>query len=426
MSNIINTSKLIKSNYEEELENNNNLDFKEYSKSKLLEYYNMYRYNNKISFHKIKIIINNFEKMNLHLNFKEPKLEEYFNIELNRLLITDFIISYIKIEDCSKNISNITYNEIFEIFLDLSYLYDFLNYLDIDISLINYIKYMLVLFLITLKRETIDKYFEHISWNLDEFFKYDVVYQMYSKFDDEFYRNNTIIKNIKAKHGNKELLDYDNNVDYLSDEYKFLDDLFVSYFHTIGGNIGVERQYTFKSNVNINDIDIHNFDFEDTYDYDDISNFIDIEIYKIEKNDPNYDKYFKLFLFRTYKKSLQYIQNIRTDFRCAKIQIKNCEYFHNLPESCAYKYEFITFVRELLPSYKIENEHILHKIFNIAYDNSDINIIQKIKEENPTFIPICRLKYNFNTQNINQYLANNYSKYNEEINPSNTFLIHMN
>lgn len=156
-----------------------------------------------------------FESINLHTNFQKPDVKEYFNPKLRYLLIVDFLLSMKKADLISGfSFENINDNEVLSFFKQLSHYYDFMNYIDVCPIFLSYLKYMLVLYLLTCERNIIETHFDNIIWELDQFFKFNVLIHVYNEFDN----NLQAIKDIK-KHFSRivnNIKEYDPNKDYVT------------------------------------------------------------------------------------------------------------------------------------------------------------------------------------------------------------------
>ena len=443
MTNILHTSKLIKQNYEEEVSSDSDfeLSYDEYVPIEFKRCYEFYRYNKHISIDMIQKHIAIFEQMNLHDSFMKPVLDEYFNPTLNHLLVTDFIISFLKAGYPGSEIKNITFIQIFDIFVNLSYYYDFMNYIDVDVKLIDYIKYMLVLFLLRVNRETIEKYFAHVMWNLDDFFRHEVFSKVFTMFASESfvegYDNFSYGKSsrhtgsyeysLKAKiesKFSKVLKEIDETIDYTSEEYKFLDSYFRHdknpYFseNSTLDNSTLDKfifpQYSDTRNTDYvgkisrennggwhDDYDDDDDDYDDdysVYEYDKYGYRIDkfgnsefIRTYQCSLDDPKYTEYQKMYLFRLYKKLVNDTQHLTTFLNKVKnnIVIKDYKALHQY-EVKAYtdnrmnddilKNQILTYFGEILPDYSMYNkkQKNFNMLFNIAYELAHLNIIKHL------------------------------------------------
>jgi hypothetical protein len=208
------TSKFIKSIYEDEDVELNKLDYE----NEITKLFNMFSIGKelRINDNDVKIFFSRFNKMK-HIinNFERPSMVEYFNKTLGYLIIIDFAISFFRTENNNFEIRNATKELLFELFVKLGEFYCFLNYLDVDIKFLNYIKDTIVIFAIRLDRLTFERNFKLSINLLDEYFINEIVFKLfnhYSAFDivdlkkklDEFKNNNEIMKR------------YDQNIDYLS------------------------------------------------------------------------------------------------------------------------------------------------------------------------------------------------------------------
>lgn len=465
MTNILHTSKLIKQNYEEEVSSDNDfeLGYDEYVQIEFKRCYEFYRYNKHISIDMIQKHIAIFEQMNLHDSFMKPVLDEYFNPTLNHLLVTDFIISFLKVGYPCLEIKNITFIQIFDIFVNMSYYYDFMNYIDVDVKLIDYIKYMLVLFLLRVNRETIEKYFAHVMWNLDDFFRHEVFSKVFTMFASESFIEQyddifTYVKpsshhigsdeyKLKAKiesKFSKELKEIDETIDYTSEEYNFLDSYFShdKYVHLyenstldkfVFSQYSDTRNTDYVGKISVWHDDDYNNDDDDysVYEYDKYGYRIDnfgnsefIRTYHCSPDDPKYTDYQKMYLFRLYKKLVNDTQHLTTFLNKVKnnIMIKDYKalreynvkaYTDNRMDDNILKNQILTYFGEILPDYSMynKNQKNLNMLFKIAYDLGHLNIVKHLVNNcGYNMDNDNKIKMDIDKVEINNFLKNNFPK----------------
>ena len=124
---------------------------------------------------------------------------------------------------------SVTSQFLFTFFVNLGDFYTYMNYLDVDESLISYLKYMMTLYCLELDRPIIEHHFCNIVGILDDFFVNEILPQV---FKEENYNNyNYVDDKIKCTQKIESaypeyIKTYDDNINYNSDENKHLDRLF--------------------------------------------------------------------------------------------------------------------------------------------------------------------------------------------------------
>ena len=413
-SDILHTSKLIRSTFEDEKEFNSDIDFDTYLEQQFVDNYNLYRYKDKISIKTIKRYIDIFDKLNMKLNiytsFVKPELNEYFNPTLNRLLITDFLLSIIKLNDDPflKHLKQLNFVDFFTIFIELSYFFDFVNFLDVDNDFLNYLKFHLVLFSISLNRASIDKHFGHISWILDEFFKHEVCSLLLERFDMCHEKNEYYIFPLDVETNyNYILKEFDLNIDYKTDEYKHLDNLFYIKY----GRLHYQKRSKWDNTIeDIIDVKCDKTNWRDVeYDYD---SYYYGEKPKIKSSDPNYSTYIKQFMIRKYQFALEKLNARKKMINESNLRIKDYSFFYKLDDmddkNKFDKVRLLSFIGELL-NYENMSTHDIKYCFREAYEQGHLELVKQISKYcDEQFISNYHLTTEIDKMEINQFIISTY------------------
>ncbi len=405
--------------------------------------------------------LNNFNALyqqELFDTFQKPELEEYFCKELRYLLIIDFVISFFKTATPSFDFKSVNTQMLFDFFVQLGDFYTFINFLDVDENFTTYLKYMLTLYCLDLYRDTIDTRFENIVGILDDFFVNEVLISLLKENNYYGYetRNNKL-KEIKNKYA-KEIKTYNENINYeeLIKQHN-IDNLFE--LQTSWGSSSIEIRYdtlliklekkpprvnnnnqfnndngsddnnsddnnsddndsddndSDDNNSDDNDSDDNNSDDYDDYDYDDYYGTNDYtydndgdkcrkeKAYRIDKSDPNYKKYYNIFVNALYKRILD-------EYNVAKHHIINISNQCRINDYNAIINEPIESIKEKINSYnniliilgceirldvfaKLNQFNSLDDLFRLAciYGNmSALNIILMKMNYNISFDQFC-------------------------------------
>jgi hypothetical protein len=228
--NILKTSKLIKSAHEDEDDYDpDNIDY-DFEFSML---YNVFATNKnlKIDFDIAKDYLGKFEKLHVSgvfKNFQKPSIQEYFCQQLNYLLLIDFMLSFFRVSDKTFNITNITTHFIFDFFGKLGDFFNLLLFLDVDDNVINYLKYMITLYILQLDRDFIEKHYYYCIDILDEFFVNVIMPDVLKEFNfNSMFEAYEPIKKLKECKQTADIVnEYNENNDYDSDKYVFLNSYF--------------------------------------------------------------------------------------------------------------------------------------------------------------------------------------------------------
>jgi hypothetical protein len=114
-------------------------------------------------------------KSDFFMSFKEPLVQEYFCQQLNFLLLIDFILSFFRTNNKVFDVKKINTAFIFDFFVKLCDFYSFMNFLDVDYKFVDYLKYMITLYTLQLRREVIEKNFHYNIEILDNFFANEIM-----------------------------------------------------------------------------------------------------------------------------------------------------------------------------------------------------------------------------------------------------------
>lgn len=322
---LLKTSKFIQSMFEEDINegiiNLKDIDFKQ--ESKLL--FDLFSSNKKlkIDYKIVDEFLINFDILyinNVFKSFKHPLVQEYFNKELNTLLLIDFILSFFRAINKTFDVKNINTMFIFNFFVKLGDFFSFMNYLDVDDNFVNYLKFMITLYCLQLERNVIDNNFQNSIEIIDYFFANEILPKV---FEETKYTNTSDFVH-KIKNFNelfeKELKSYNPNMNYTGHESDFLDNMFkLSYFHNTP-SLAVKTTSVEVVNPRAAPVIVinHNEDIPTDYnsdgdsdgEYDDDGQWhtenwtptIMKEIPNIEESDPNYNSYRMKVIFKGYQK----------------------------------------------------------------------------------------------------------------------------
>jgi len=335
---MIRSSTIMNSLYENEKEYNEEVEYDTY----IDEQYaiNVFAYNNRhpncgITVESIRPYITYFENNKME---QKPELEAYFNRKLSFPLIVDFM----KQLETAK-VDTIKNTHLF--FVKLSHFYNLMSFLDVDSTFIEYIKHMLIIYLHTIEqmnRETIEKVFKHVIWELDQCFKYEIITQVYFKVDSEISSSKLIKSNYERIYSDV-LKDYDPNKDY-SVGTEYLDKYLMvntscGYVVRRPERIILEGERPFQIPVTC----IHVIGCDDE---DEPEEFIDgehwlyyeeydkthdphyyyyIVKYNITEDDSHYESYVREFIYKSYQCAVQTIARFNTFIKELNVSIQNIE-----------------------------------------------------------------------------------------------------
>ena len=125
-------------------------------------------------------------KSDFFISFKEPLVQEYFCQQLNFLLLIDFLLSFFRTNNKAFDVKKINTSFIFDFFVKLCDFYSFMNFLDVDYKFVDYLKYMITLYTLQLRREVIEKNFHYDIEIIDNFFANEIMPKVFQEIK---YRN---------------------------------------------------------------------------------------------------------------------------------------------------------------------------------------------------------------------------------------------
>ena len=304
------SSKLIKTIYDEDDDDSDTLDYSVEIKNLFNAFSNGKKLT--INFDQVVIFLDKFNKIHkneIFKNFYPPLVQEYFCKQLNFLLIIDFILTFYKVDDINFDVKKLSTQVIFDFFINLGDFYNFMNYLDVDESFLNYLKYMIILYSFQLDRNIIEEKFFYFVSILDEFLQNVIMPELFRNIR---YKNvNSLTSDFKeCKYKfSKEIDDYDDKLCYNGEAYAFLDDLFFinSYCCPLPINVKTKtieivnpRPRPLQGLYYSEDEDEYYDNYEDNYWQ--WTPTIKKTVPVIENDDPNFEEYKKLFALRNYQK----------------------------------------------------------------------------------------------------------------------------
>lgn len=397
---LIKTSKFIKSLFEDDISEGimefEDIDFSK--ETKLL--FNTFISNKilKIDYETINDFLIKFDilyKVNFFNTFKQPMIQEYFCQQLNFLLLIDFILSFFRINNKAFDVKKINTSFIFDFFVKLGEFYSFMNYLDVDNHFVDYLKYMITLYTLQLQRDVIENNFHYDIEILDNFFANEIMPKV---FEEIKYKNmNDFLSKIERfdKIFEKELKEYNPNINYNTDVFKFSDNIFyLNYNWNQEPSIKVKTTEVEIMNptpppaINYNnmDNDLESENDSDYYSDDDYyggqssrnkwTPTIKKKIPNIEENDPNYKSYRNSFIFKHYQNLHNDYNNLLKEVRmlCSCIRIKDYSDFlqHNNTKD-------IVRVKTIIGinlDFKSLDKNIVENVYNIACEYGHLEIVK--------------------------------------------------
>lgn len=396
------TSKFIKSMYDEEdIDFFETLDYR--FEVKML--FNTFSNNKKLSIDIDNVVdlLNRFNK--LHKNdvfttFKPPLVQEYFCKQLNFLLIVDFILTFFRVDDKHFDVKKINTRFIFEFFVRLGDFYNFMNFLDVDECFVNYLKYMIVLYSFQLDRDVIeDTYYQFVSI-LDDFFRNEIMQMVFSDIKSKQLDNIICQNGEYEKKFAKEIKDYDGRLCYNGEAYSFLDELFS--MSKLWNGLPIGASVKTKTIEVLNPVPPpveHNvyqpqFESDDDDDYYSDDDYcgdsssrqrwtptIKKQVPVIEKEDPNFEEYRKIFIFRNYQKSKIEYDNIRNEIKtmCVPLQLKKYDAFE--PTNNSIEIIKVKTIIGCVLDYSGISEYDCNIIFGLACEYGHIDIIKALLDK---------------------------------------------
>jgi len=284
---------------------------------------------------------------------------------------------------------------IFDFFIKLGEFHSFMNYLDVDDDFVNYMKYMITLYTLQLRREVILNNFHYDIEILDNFFANEIMPKV---FEEIKYRNmNDLSYKIEKfnKLFEKELKDYNSTIDYSREELYFLDNMFsLNYNWSQEPSIRVKTTEVEVMNPNppptdFNNNNHHNEDNDNDSDYYSDDDYyyggssrntwtptIKKQIPNIEENDPNYKFHRSSFIFKQYQKlQNEYdilIKEVRT--MCSGMKIKAYDNF--LPDNNIKDVIKVKSIIGVTLDFNSFDKSIVNDVFSIACEYGHLEIVK--------------------------------------------------
>lgn len=135
--------------------------------------------NLQISFQTVMNFIKKFEIIcnceNIFTDIINTKIDNYFCLKNNKMVITSFIILFFKIDNNNYDIRAINNNFIFDFFVELGEFFNFMDFLDVDNTFLNNLKAIITLYTLQLDRRVIEERFHYIIEILDIFFSNEII-----------------------------------------------------------------------------------------------------------------------------------------------------------------------------------------------------------------------------------------------------------
>lgn len=361
----------------------------------------------------VNVFLNNFDKMESYKTFKKPHLIEYFNRSLNFMVIIDFLVNFNKFDNSTIVDDKYTQQKIFEFFVILNQFYHFSIYLQLDEDFLEYLQTLIVLYSLSLNRTILEIHFNNTLPLINHFFYYNLFIPLYKENNYKCYKDKERLYNHLIKTFENDLMDFDPEYDYQTDEYAHVDNLFERFnCYTTD----VIRKIKEKNNKN-EESD------EDTNDNESDSDDPNYEPeYYIELTDPNYILYRKQFIYREFQKAMKFY-SIINDIEKIEVEIKKYSSLKNNKDD-DFSQRILTMMGEELDDYNSIYQQQLEKIFQIAYNFGHQNIVQHITNV-PHFVLTQTIYDIINdakqlpdsvtilTKNINKFLIKKYSNNND-------------
>ena len=418
------TSKVIKSMFEDcdEDDEYSDMDKLESWENKLDFLFSSFSYNKNLSidYALTKDFLKKFNQiynLGIFTSFKPPIVQEYFCKQLNFLLIIDFILTFFKVDDKRFDIKKINTQFIFDFFIKLGDFYNFMNYLDVDEKVVNYLKYMIVLYSFQLDRDVIETRYQYFITLLDDFLQNDI---MPNVFRDIHYKKfDTLTKKMdsyKDKFADY-IKEYDDLILYSGAAYEYLDDFFTINADWNGMPNCVSNKtkvieipnpnppppmhnvYTdtfnndgINNNNNNNNNNGFNYgsdddDEDDDDDYDDYGFSIRQPVWTplvkksvpvLDKDDANYEEYRKLFVLRSYQKVKMEYDDVFNDIKgmCLTLQLKKYDAFE--PHNNTIEIKKIKTILGCLLDYSKISDNDYNTLFGIACEYGHIEIVKAL------------------------------------------------
>lgn len=358
-----------------------------------------------IDFDNVVDFLNRFNKLHkngIFTSFKPPLVQEYFCKQLNFLLIIDFILTFFRVDDKRFDVKKINTQFIFDFFIRLGDFYNFMNFLDVDDCFVDYLKYMLVLYAFQLDRNVIEEKYYYFIEILDEFIKNDIMPMVFS--DIQYKGLNNIVKRNEEyeKKFAKEIKDYDGSLCYHGEAYSFLEELFNMNkdWNGLPSSVTVKTKTIEVLNPqpppignNVYHPEVESDDDDDDYYYSELVFYyyggssnrrqawtptIKKQVPVIENEDPNFEEYKKLFIFRNYQKSKIEYDNIKSEIKimCAPLQLKKYDSFE--PDNKSIEIMKVKTILGCILDYSKISDNDYKTIFGLACEYGHIEIVKAL------------------------------------------------
>ena len=332
-------------------------------------------------------------------SFKEPMVQEYFCQQLNFLLLIDFILSFFRTNNKSFDVKKINTAFIFDFFVKLGEFYSFMNFLDVDDKFVDYLKFMITLYTLQLRREVIEKNFHYDIEIIDNFFANEIMPKVFQEIK---YRNmNDFVNKIEKFDTTfeKELKEYNPKINYNKEEFEFLDNMFsLSYNWNGAPTLKVKTTEVIVDNPtpppinNYNNVEIGSDSENDSDYYSDDDYYggsssrnrwtptIKKNIPNIEENDPNYKLHRTSFIFKQYQKLRDDYDSLLKEVRiiCSGMRIKDYDNF--VPHDISKDIIKVKTIIGVSLDFKPMDTYTTKDVFNLACEYGHLEIVKNYVE----------------------------------------------
>jgi hypothetical protein len=293
-----------------------------------------------ISFQTIINFIKKFEIIsiseNIFTNIANTKIDNYFCLKHNKMLITSFIILFFKIDNDNYNITQINNKFIFDFFVGLGEFFNYMDFLDVDNIFLYNLKSIITLYTLQLNRKVIEKHFHYNIEILDIFFSNEIIPNVFLEVNFNNLRTyKKYINKFKLKYKKEYNEDIETNIkNYVSSNDLIIINNILEKI-PIKKNNNIQNEKEFKYDI-YNDIYENNSNETSETIIDIIEK--DIKFYELFncKNDylntidiKERHKYIKILILKYYQKITEkyesYIKNIRK--LCLGIKINDYSKF---------------------------------------------------------------------------------------------------
>lgn len=175
--------------------------------------------------------------------FQAPLIYEYFAEPMNELLLLDFFLSFHRVINPKFGVAQITPHVWASFFFALADFFNFLDYLDVDECVTNYLKHMVCLFSIKyqLARSLIEDRLGSMVFVLDEYFRREIFKGLVEEVNGQCRKN--LALRLKYKREELALFDGVHDDTYLDDAYAHLDDKYRLSFGDGKYEVRAKHQY---------------------------------------------------------------------------------------------------------------------------------------------------------------------------------------